>query len=687
MSDIAAGKNRIKYLLCQNVSVIAIVLIMVFSVCIKINSCGINADKCAPSSIADDGVPYFIEIDSYFNYEMTEDIMKYGHWGDTIKDGEYWFSDSYAPAGRSVQDYPPFLCYLAILIYRIAALFDHGVKLRAVVWWMSAFIPSLVTIPLYLLSKKLMNDMGAVCVCILAVLDTSYYYRTLPGRFDNDMLVLTLSTAAVYLTVLSFEDKKRSKHVLCIILAGLCMGVFSRTWSGFVFYLCVVFGMIVTYFILSHIPALGISKQRRKSITWDAFLLTLSDIAFVVIMNGSRVFAFLADRMRWLVSIHGESSSSEEVSGFPSATSSIGELKSPELLNGGFWGLFLTGESDNGVLGVINIAGGGVIILEAVIAVIVIIILLIKNKPEKREKNILIFSILIPWIIASSAGMTQGQRFLFIFGVPVSLLAGLSVSISAEYMSKRSVPDRKLICAVILAATLCPTLYGAVGASKENYTPSYGSMVEAADWMKENYPAETILATYWDYGYMYENCSDVKVLFDGGSQTGVRLYWVGRALITDDTKLSAGILRMLSTSGDEATKLSVSLMGDNEKALKLLNDILPMSYEDAKIELLGKWEIKEPDAVKLLKLTHQSGDVPALLCITPHMKDELYWFEYYGTWDGGAGHKGYSGDPTDSVFNKLYYDNGSGQDEFKKVYESGQSGVSLWSISGLDKAE
>ena len=43
-----------------------------------------------------------------------------------------------------------------------------------------------------------------------------------------------------------------------------------------------------------------------------------------------------------------------------------------------------------------------------------------------------------------------------------------------------------------------------------------------------------------------------QFLFDGGSQNTPRAYWVFKAFATDNETLSAGIMRMLSSSGDDS---------------------------------------------------------------------------------------------------------------------------------------
>ena len=68
--------------------------------------------------------------------------------------------------------------------------------------------------------------------------------------------------------------------------------------------------------------------------------------------------------------------------------------------------------------------------------------------------------------------------------------------------------------------------------------PCYGINEHTAD--------NTVVASWWDFGYLFEIAADRQVVFDGGSQTGnSRAFWLGQAMTTDNMELSAGIFRML----------------------------------------------------------------------------------------------------------------------------------------------
>ena len=94
------------------------------------------------------GLPYFSEMDSYFNYRMTQDYLDHGYIGDTKINGVNWDLHSYYPPGRAAQ-YPPLIVYLTAFVYKFINLFTQ-VPLITVSFWIGAFIASMAVIPAYL---------------------------------------------------------------------------------------------------------------------------------------------------------------------------------------------------------------------------------------------------------------------------------------------------------------------------------------------------------------------------------------------------------------------------------------------------------------------------------------------------------------------------------------------------------
>jgi dolichyl-diphosphooligosaccharide--protein glycosyltransferase len=108
----------------------------------------------------ENGLPYMIELDSYYNYRLTENLIDHGYMGDTIINGVQWDLHSYYPHGVPL-DYPPLITYLTAFVYGVVNLFAD-VPLLVVCFWLSAFVAPLAGVVAYLFVGRFTNRYGAV---------------------------------------------------------------------------------------------------------------------------------------------------------------------------------------------------------------------------------------------------------------------------------------------------------------------------------------------------------------------------------------------------------------------------------------------------------------------------------------------------------------------------------------------
>ena len=115
------------------------------------------------------GLPYFSEMDSYFNLRMTQDYMDHGYFGDTLVNGSGWDMHSYYPTGREVGNYQPMIAYVTSALYGFINMFKE-MSLTEVAFWTGAFIASFAVIPAYIFVRRITNDYGAVAAALLVAL-------------------------------------------------------------------------------------------------------------------------------------------------------------------------------------------------------------------------------------------------------------------------------------------------------------------------------------------------------------------------------------------------------------------------------------------------------------------------------------------------------------------------------------
>lgn len=155
------------------------------------------------------------------------------------------------------------------------------------------------------------------------------------------------------------------------------------------------------------------------------------------------------------------------------------------------------------------------------------------------------------------------------------------------------------------------------------------------NWIQQNEPNNTVIASWWDFGYLFEIAANRQTMFDGGMQgTDGRAYWMGEAMTTDNLELSAGIFRMLGTSGYEPVYnvLEKYTHSDNGTTVEIVNKILPQKKSDAKNTLTNQYHVSSSDADKVLSYTHPDNPRPVIFVASSDMLQKAGWWTYFGSW-------------------------------------------------------
>ena len=142
----------VKELLYKYKSLIIIILLFLVAFTVRVEAVNIGGVSDDMKSFYQDssGLPYFSEMDSYYNIRLTSDLLDHGYLGDKFN-GSQWDLHSSYPPGKSA-NYPPLIAYLAAIGFIIANLFAK-VPLAYVCVWLGGFIASLAVMPAYVLVK------------------------------------------------------------------------------------------------------------------------------------------------------------------------------------------------------------------------------------------------------------------------------------------------------------------------------------------------------------------------------------------------------------------------------------------------------------------------------------------------------------------------------------------------------
>ncbi|MGB9978162.1 STT3 domain-containing protein [Methanobacterium sp.] len=653
-----------------------IIIILIFSIVffLRVQSAylpGVSGD-IKPYFQDQSGIPYFSEIDSYYNYRMTQDYLDHGYLGDLIIDGNSWDLHSYYPSGRPAI-YPPLIVYITAFTYKLVNSLTK-MPLNGVAIWIVPFIASLAVIPAYIFIRKITNDYGGITAGILIGTVPAYFTHTFAGFFDTDMfnMIFPLLIVGFFITSILAKDLK-SKSIY-LLLSSIFLLVYSMAWEGWWYLFYLLFGTAVVYLISNYmleIKTIKSFKDYSNAFKWfigqPAFFSLIAFVALSIILLSLYLgpFGFIDALIRSFGA--SQLHNSIQSTSYPNVYVSVAELKTPTFLD---------------ILGKV----GGII--PFVFGILSIPWLLRKLKPGKTKEDLktykkktkpeknsrkkietneektgqnnpvnshivkvrkshLLYAILLAiWLLIMAFALTQGSRFLEQFSIPVALGAGISVGLMEPYFAKHIKNTRYCIISLLLLIAL--VAYGPVSSSYmfSNSICSNvdDSMYNSLTWIKDNTPQNTVITSWWDFGHLFTAVADRPVTFDGGSQNTPRAYWVGKALLTNNENLSAGILRMLTSSGDQGYLTLENYTYNTAKSVEILDKILPVDKQAAQIILTNNYNLTLYQAQNVLQYTHPANLTPHVLLLNNmYLLSKSYWWSYFGSWNlqNNTG-KGYS---------------------------------------------
>lgn len=609
------------------------------------------------------GLPYFSEMDSYYNYRMTQDFLTNGHLGDTKVNGTNWDLHSYYPSGRSA-DYPPLIVYVTAFTYKIANAFAD-VPLAEVCFWMGAFIASLCVIPSYLLVRRITNDYGGIVAAVLAGLAPSYFAHTFAGFFDTDMFNILLPLLVVWFFIESLRANTMKNRTIFAVLSAASMLVFSMAWEGWWYIFYIIIGAVVVYLLVSqylfNMKTIKPVSEYPSKIEWfkdqhEIFSLVVFLVVGLAVMLMALGSSGLTSALLEPLGA-SQLQSAVQNTAYPNVFVSVSELQVP------------------GISSVVAGVGG---VLPFVFGILGVFLMFWQLKPktkkeepkkrdknsrrkknkskrrkeekpveaedknkinaamEKERRNYLFYGILFSiWLLILAYAMTKGVRFIEPFTLPIALSAGIFVGLLFGYL-KDHIKTRGyqyVAIAILMVLAIYSPIASAYAVSTSVVPGTDDSMVSSLAWINQNTANNTIVTSWWDYGHLFTAVADRPVTFDGGSQNSLRAYWVGKAMLTSNETLSAGILKMLATSGDQGPLTLENYTKDTGKSVEILNNILGVDKTQAQTILTTKYGLTAQQAQNVLKYTHPDKAVPQVFITSSDMVGKALWWSYFGSWN------------------------------------------------------
>jgi len=646
--------------------IIIILFAMVFF--LRIQSIYISGvpDQIKPIFQNSEGLPYFSEMDSYYNYRLTKDFIDHGYLGDTIINGVQWDLHSYYPPGRQV-DYPPLIVYVTAFIYKLVNLFS-AVSLTAVCFWTTTFIASLCVIPAYLFVRRITNDFGGITAGILVGTAPIYFSHTFAGFFDTDMFNMVLPLLVVWLFIESIYAKNIRIRTILVFFSAISMLLFSMAWVGWWYIFYLVVGSIVIYLLISNyfleMETIKPSKEYKSNIKWFFDQPELYSLILFIVLSSIFVglyFGFTKFTASLLEPIgFTQLQSLVQTTAYPNVYVSVSELQIPTI-----WDII------GGVGGIVPFVLGIVGIFMLYLNIRTKKIKkddekenvktrkyktkngekadktedeteksdknnsIIKNQVKNRRNYLLYIILFSFWLLITAYAMTKGVRFVATFSLPIALGAGIFVGLSVKYIRRyiKNPFNCSIAALVLIVLVVFPSVSSAYSISSSVVPGTDDYMLNSLEWINKNTPKETVITSWWDFGHLFATVADRPVTFDGGTQNTPRAYWVGKALLTNNESLSAGILRMLTSSGDSAYLTLDNYTNDTAKSVEILNNVLGVDKQTAQSIMIDKYELSPGQAQNILKYTHPDNPSPHVFITSQDMLGKAGWWSYFGSWD------------------------------------------------------
>ncbi len=560
--------------------------------------------------------PYMPDIDPYVYVRYAKNYLAHGYIGDEMTaDGRQIDNHQFAPLGNEITGktlHPYVLAY----IHKIASVLSPGIPLFQSTAYMPLIFMLLAMIPAFFIARRYGGNLAGVIAATALIVHPALTGRTVWGHADTDSYVIFFPLMIVWLFLESYDQKEQWKRLGLGALAGFFVGMFAFSWGGWWYIFDFIIGVIALHFAWrlyqhrKHITAY-LKGEETKTILMAVGAFILAAGLFVTLFASFESFwSAPTSPLRFRVF-----KAAAHATLWPNVYTTVAEL------------------NPISVQGVINQFGTLPMLLAALGA---FGSMFLPNKSGKKDVRFGI--LLILWFLATLYASTQGIRFVMLM-VPAYALAfgtfwGIIDGPVAVWAKKHLSIPRVATTLIIIAITL----FFLMGPVRGSYGQGRGDIpiINDAWWtsltaIKDNSSSDAIITSWWDFGHHFKYIADRPVTFDGGSQNTPIAHWVGKLLLTDDEKLSAGILRMLDCGSNMAFNKTAEVERNPTKAVALLYLIVKQDRADAKKTLLSKgFSDGQADAV----LEYSHCDAPEGFLITSDdMVGKSGVWGHFGSWD------------------------------------------------------
>lgn len=320
-----------------------------------------------------------------------------------------------------------------------------------------AVLGTLTIIPVYFIGRELFSKGAGIFAAILiAVLPGEWLGRSLLGFTDHHVAAVLFSTIMMLFLILAINNHQKRRYiysVLCVVFAYM---LFFTEGSGIYFV-----GMLLFYFLIVNVSDIFYKRLNSGKI-----------LAFVLLFMMGSMMVYLAfddiSRQITLFVMGNTPMTTMEMRPilFPGSTFT------PMVL----WGNF-----------------GYIVLLFPLM-----LGLLIYKTARSGNYN---WILLVVWSIAMLVLMLQFRRFAYYFAINASLITGWFIWYVWDKLERKYYIPAIMAVALLVSMTILPNAQNAIATARSHTFAPSDAWMETLDWIEENTPEDSLIISWWDYGY------------------------------------------------------------------------------------------------------------------------------------------------------------------------------------------
>ena len=493
------------------------------------------------------------EFDPFFNYRATEYILEngydaYSHWVD---------EKSWHPFGRDVSENSQVVLHVTTSIFY--QLFGFNSSLYNFTIIFPLVVGSLTAISVFAFVRVLGGTSAGLLAALMFSVSTPIFTRGLVGWFKSEPLGLFFGFLAMYLFVSGIMNYRSTSSLIKLVLGGLFLALGLSAWGGILFF---IIPIITFYFIVPFLKRennsiiLGIPVFSASLILYSLLFERTSDFTigyiglivafatvYVILCEIIKKFSDESNHIRnclivlisTIISVIGVFSSGLiNLPGFRYLNAANPFLTSLDPLTDSVSEHMTTNLETSYIF-------ASVFIIFSMIG----IWFLFSRKTIDLKIDNRIFALVISILaIYFSSAFVRLEIFASV-GLIILGSIGLTILFKKVFQSKVFPPTKIIFCSIIVILFLIPVTlpenknwisWADFSPTIKNggsfYSVNTDDWKHSMNWLKNNSSEDSIIASWWDYGYWITTLSDRTTIVDNATLIDWQIKKMAYALIT-----------------------------------------------------------------------------------------------------------------------------------------------------------